>query len=437
MKKRQPKSRATKHLHFRELPSIPYSEYKVSREFRRFVKTFIVPFVKLSGYKLKEKRKTIIHCLHNLYMAHLVGKVVADNRDSSKNSLRISVWDILLRYNLANKCTGSQSSGYKTRYRITNKLIEIYKYFYGISLDYNLDRNTLRVIPTDHALVVLKDKEKHVMPFKGFELGCIRYIRDTENMIEEINQQNLTHKWKASTISNDTGYKIDFPPNVCLKQIHSQRIQRCARLYSWSCLSGQNLSKKERSQIIIDDEPVAELDFAGFLIRRLYHLMRVEVPVGDIYQSEKILVGFYNSKMATQSNKKIVRTFIKKCTNICLNTYNIVQAESAIGNYLFEHLDKELITRYIKSNYWLIDKIRDTHPLISRGFFTTAGVDFMTIDGRIMLEILHDLSKLKIASLGIHDSIVCKVSDSNIVERKMIEIYGYYSLDNRPVIHKT
>jgi len=275
------------------------------------------------------------------------------------------------------------------------------------------------------------------MPFNDFELGCIRYIRDTENTIEEINQHNLSHSWKASILSQETGRKITFEPNICLKQIHSRRIDRCSRLYSWSCLSGQNLSKTERSQIIIDNEPVIELDFAGFFIRRLYHFMRAKPPVGDIYQPEKILTGFYNSKMATHNNKITVRTFIKKTTNICLNTHSIVQAESAIENYLFEHLDKELITRYIKSNWWLIYKIQKAHQKISKCFFTCAGVDFMTTDGRIMLEILHDLSKLKIPALGIHDSIVCKVTDNDVVERKMIEIYRHYSLNNEPVIHKT
>jgi hypothetical protein len=85
----------------------------------------------LKGYKLKEKQRTAIQCIFNLFVAKTKKKVVADNRDNSKNYLRIQTWDALETANLLRKCLGSEESRKVARYRATGLLLVLIEQYHG------------------------------------------------------------------------------------------------------------------------------------------------------------------------------------------------------------------------------------------------------------------------------------------------------------------
>ena len=68
--------------HLRELKSYVFEEQKISPKFRRFVTKRVLPDIKLSGYKLDEKRELIVpKWSRNLVTTGLAGAVVSDSRD--------------------------------------------------------------------------------------------------------------------------------------------------------------------------------------------------------------------------------------------------------------------------------------------------------------------------------------------------------------------
>jgi hypothetical protein len=98
-----------------------------------------------------------------------------------------------------------------------------------------------------------------------------------EDDIEFINRTNTGHAWQAYKELPD-GRRRHFQPNIILKQLHSKKLFRYARLYTWDAASAQNLPKRERQLIRIDGEPATELDYAGLHIRMLHHLNGHDPP---------------------------------------------------------------------------------------------------------------------------------------------------------------
>ena len=114
-RKRRSNRKPSSHTHFRELPSQLYREDPIDRKLLKFIKTRILPHIKLTGYKQKQKQKIASHCIVNLVIAQHRSKVIADSRHNTKYELRIQVWDALDRAGLVKVCLGSQSSGKTTR----------------------------------------------------------------------------------------------------------------------------------------------------------------------------------------------------------------------------------------------------------------------------------------------------------------------------------
>jgi len=163
-----------------------------------------------------------------------------------------------------------------------------------------------------------------------------------EDELERINLSNLDHTWKAFVINPETGQRHVFQPNVCLRQIHSDRLLRGARLYSWTGRDAQLLSKEQRKTILIDGEPVAELDYSGYATRMLYHLNDQD-PHDDIYRPQLIFPRFWNAEDVEPEERDAVRGFIKKATNICWNVDSQSEANSSVGKLLVENIDREFL----------------------------------------------------------------------------------------------
>ena len=105
-----------------------------------------------------------------------------------------------------------------------------------------------------------KDNGGKVLPMLDEELDATvggisvgAYLESVEDDIEFINRVNLRYSWAAYK-KLDNGCQRVFQPNVCLKQVHSKKLLRYARLYTWDAASAQILSKSERRLIRIDRE---------------------------------------------------------------------------------------------------------------------------------------------------------------------------------------
>ena len=433
----------------RDRASRRYANYELSDEFVEFVDTEVLPYVELPGYKQAEKQTVLRHATHNLILTGLVGRVVADGRDTHEPGVRLrtGVWDALVAAEFAEQCRGSEISGKVTRYGATSKLLALRRWWQLRMLeDIDLSRNTELAAPTDRALVYLhsgkldmatgdplpEDERKqpinfleHIarkaergpdgQPYPDAIRNGLDYFRAKEDTIESINSNNLEHGW-AATCTHPDGTTTTFQPNVALRQIHVGDFFEAARLYSFGELSGQNLTKDVRRTMRIDGEPVAEFDFSGMHPRMLYRRANCKPIDGDVYQPELVLPGCHAEPG--------VRGFIKRATNICFNCKSRAKANSSISNILRRDAQLDGMVEAEVGDVWgLVDRILEVHRPIYKFFFTCVGMELMTMDGTVMLAIMRAFRDARKPALPIHDAVVCRASDADFTRTTMAETY--------------
>lgn len=471
-------------LHYRELPSVVYHEQRLTPRFRKFFDAAIRPHLILSGYKLADKLETAVHVVNLLIKTGVCGRCVADTRDWHQPGARFraELWDAVVAAGFATVCLGSQVSGMLTRYRATSKLLDLEKLWKGSGMmeDTELARNTETIIPTTRALVVLqagkldattgnvrqKDRRKAPLDWRKYITWqfnaalvpleerptmdeALSYWRAHEDWLDAFNQMTLNHAWKALGPPDPaTGKRHAFQPIVCVRQVHSQHAWRATRLYTFGEWGGQNLNEEIRQTITIDREPAAELDFASMSIRMMYqwgrkNWTRADHPDadadGDLYRPELVFPKFYSLSNASAAKKALLRDFVKKATNICINVSSRGRANSAAGKLLAEHDHATALRKVLKLEgltvKGVIDRVVEAHPLVSERFFAEVGLELMTMDGRIMYHMLGDFTERDVPVLPIHDAVVCRVSDVAFVEKVMRQNYFKF-LQHEPVIRR-
>jgi hypothetical protein len=253
-------------------------------------------------------------------------------------------------------------------------------------------------------------------------------FRMIEGEMESINASNLQHSWQAfRKCDGGRGLKISFQPSVCLRQIHSRRgLFKYTRQYTWGPMGGQGLSKQQRRGMLIDGEPTAELDFVAYDARLLYHLAKIDPKADDLYFPDRVCPTFWSFQNATAEKRKLVRDFIKKCTNICWNTSSRSKAIGAVRMQL-KKSDERLRDIIYKTEdtgaKGILARIQAVHPELADKFFTEAGADLMTMDGMIMRYVLWRHAQAGKPALGVHDSVVVRASDAPFAEEIMNDVY--------------
>jgi hypothetical protein len=459
--------RKSKNYYLREKESWFFTTRSLTKEFYVFVENEIWPLLTVlhHGYRIKEKKEITAQIAHQMIETGLTNKVVADSRDYNRKEIRkrIPIWDAITKNKLCIVCKGSQFAGKVTLYGATSRLLKL-REIWKLRLleDLDLKRNTEEIKPTSHALVVLttgktdfftgqtlpEEQQKKPTSIRKFiEFTCERdkndiskpnqqavenglsYFRAIEDKLNSINKENLSHSWRAYTISEE-GNKIAFQPNVCLRQIHSGRLFRAARLYSWGALSGQGMTQEQRETIEIDSERAAEIDSHCHAIRLAYHLSGIDER-GDIYWPEKVFKVYYNFENVSDKAKKIVRDFVKIATNIALNTNSQKSALQAIAKSLRDNENYKFLNDLIfnieeKSLSDILKRIVKAHPVnVADKFFTEVGLELMRTDGAIMLQTLKELViENQIPALAIHDALVVRKSDVVLAEEIYSKVYS-------------
>lgn len=445
--KRTSQHKPSKCTHFREYKSVLYNEPKIPKSFKLFFKSRILPLIELDGYKLAQKQKIVLYCIHNLAIAKLRNKSVADNRNNSTNSLRIAIWDVIVKARLCRVCIGDELTGYVSRYRATGKLVKLLRLFEeGSYIDLRLDCNTKRKRPTKDAYLFLhsgtrdittgkrlpKEQRKQIMSLIDLPSNILRYLKEREDQLRECNRINGEYTWSVKCPKTKRS-QLSYEPNYCLKESHSGRIGRYTRHIGWSNISIQQLSKKERKRILIDDESATELDYGQFDIRRHYHFQGID-PTGDAYKPELILPRWYSSGAATKKKKRIVRKFLKRSTNVLLNVSSEPQGIRAIGNVLHKcsKKQKRLLWEiffdyedlYENAPTQLAERILRVHADIELVFCNDFfGPLMMSLGAEMMFEIRRKFAKKNKPCYCIHDAILCRKSDRRFARKMMKKIY--------------
>ena len=450
----------SKNQHLRELKSHKYTgstDHPLPYPFRLYFRDKVQPLLKLKGYKRREKQELAAWLVHALIVAQKCGATVSDSRKCSKPGVRqrVEVWDAIESAGLCVKSVGSEFSKKSTRYYATPKLTKLKeKWKLETLVDLDLQRNSEVDPSTAHSLVYLhtghidlatgepllgKNKKQAIdLKRTSSEIG-LNMVQALENVVEAFNENNLSHAWMVKIVDPETGRTRSEPLNPCLRMIHCGAFYRAMRFYSWSYLSGQRLSKEQRENILIDGEPVTELDFKASILRIMYHLRGFD-PKGDLYRPKLIFPKSY--KKASVAERKILRGFVKDATLRCLNVQSRKKAHSSLGKLLKEtnRTDREFVLSAMQKDgldiAGVAASIVSAHAIdqqtlfngqtqcgIADLFFRGEGLKFITEESKRMRLLLQIFTKARKPALMIHDAVVCKRSDAKFAKRAMIDAH--------------
>lgn len=185
----------------------------------------------------------------------------------------------------------------------------------------------------------------------------------------------------------------------------------------------------------------------------LYHLFAHEDPgPGDVYRPQLVFPRFY-AEERPDDERKAIRDLVKGATNRCLNVKSKAAAIKSVGILLHdqENQDRGFQQKAIQyegsSPAVIVERIikAHDHPKLRRWFFSqvpslegtiwTTGDMLTLFDGMIMLRILGTFADAGKPALGIHDSVVCKASDSLFCKATMRDAYRSL-VDFRPKIKR-
>ncbi|HEV2533328.1 hypothetical protein [Phenylobacterium sp.] len=191
--------------------------------------------------------------------------------------------------------------------------------------------------------------------------------------------------------------------------------QRGGRFYGgwW-----QALPADLRQHVRINDEPVVELDFGGFLPRAIYHQSNLDLP-GDAYDIPEIR---QRAEQQAMDWGGVVRPSVKKLMAVILNGS---KPESRIGGI---DLPKGLRK---KRAYELIEA---HHLPISEWFYKGRGVEIMNAESEICQRILSEGVEAGVAVLPVHDSFIVPASQEAWLRELMDRAY-FDRFNRHPVIN--
>ncbi|WP_442510557.1 hypothetical protein SH528x_002182 [Novipirellula sp. SH528] len=433
----------------REMPSVPFYEATVPEEFARYATAELLAGFELKPRKRERQVEVAICCLNAAVLAELVGACVADTRDQTKPGvrMRVAMWDAAERAGLVVKHVGSEMSGMQTRYLATAALT---RHFVNWPLreltNLELTRNTMRPNePTAEALVLLKKSRKrggNLLPLPDLETATTigdlpigGYLERVENKIEKINRSNLRHTWEAFKTMPDGRLRAT-QPNVCIKQQHIDELMRYARLYTWGPTSAQNFTVNERRLMKIDGEPVAELDYASMNLRMVYHLRKIDIDADeDTYRTHRVLPEVWGTK----AKRPLARLFVKRATNVMLNTTSRKAAELGVRGLLYRNKESRfwaaMLRAYDLTPSDIVKRIEEAHPQIADRFFIELGAWLQTFDGMVMLRVMGAFAIEDRPVLGIHDGLICRASDAEFAVA-MMQIHYHVRFGYLPVVRR-
>lgn len=189
-------------------------------------------------------------------------------------------------------------------------------------------------------------------------------------------------------------YYVDTSDRILRRCFTQGRFDRGGRLFGgfWQRLP----SKLRRQGISIGGQDVVELDYGQMEPRILYGLCKAVPPEGDLYS----VPGYEEC-----------RPGIKKVMNSMLFTTKRIER-------MPKGVKKKFNERCRVSE--VIKAIENKHYAVKDKFFTGIGHKLQFIESNIMVDVLLELGRLKIATLPIHDSLIVPVSVSEQAKEVML-----------------
>ena len=177
------------------------------------------------------------------------------------------------------------------------------------------------------------------------------------------------------------------------------------------------MPKELRKCLLINGEPIVELDFSALHIRMLYHRAGID------YREDPYAVLCDNNEE---------RGIYKLVQLIAINSKNENQAVKAIRdqlrkNSIFDGLTNQAITARIQ-------RFKKVHSGIAKYLNTGVGLKLQNLDSRITDIVLKKFTQAGIPCLPVHDSYIVQERYRDLLMDVMTEAYMEIMKGFRPVI---
>ena len=255
----------------------------------------------------------------------------------------------------------------------------------------------LQETAVERKLIVLRDKKR-----KDIEFALTEETRKMRENVELINRVNRRHfialcvldeefdkvqlRMAGARYSGRAATDIFFGNSNVYRSFCNGTFAEGGRFYGgwW-----QRLPKEYRKFIRIDNHIIHELDYSCLHPTLLYLEGGLPIPDGDLYE----VPGFPPE----------ARPFLKRSTNIILNTKNRESAMSAIQSELRKNRDYPPLPEGLSLDE-LLNGLAEKHSGINHHFFSPMGNKLQRLDSDIAEQVMLKLVRQDIAVLALHDS---------------------------------
>jgi len=191
-------------------------------------------------------------------------------------------------------------------------------------------------------------------------------------------------------------YQGDIQPHCSVHRIFNGTWEQGGRFYGgvW-----QKISAEQRATILINNQPVVELDYSSLHPTLVYASAGIE-PCGDIYDIPDV-----------------PRKIIKEAFMRALNNKARGHALNGLQRYITKHNEG------VACSDTILKSLETTHSVIQDHFYRGIGLSLLKTDADICGAVLRTLTEVDIPCLSVHDSFIVPECHADYLREVMVSAF--------------
>jgi len=342
---------------------------------------------------------------------------------SRYNSLHLSNHTIHVVYRLEERgliglWKGSEWSGKTTRIWASETLVKAF-------LDAALNEFMIHTHENKET-IILRDTNKEPVEYKDDELPAAQAAKVTSmrQQLKEYNEALFNTFIEIPTLEkgfienlksgrDEVRHSISHHHKHVYRVFNNSSFDQGGRFYGgwW-----QNIPKRYRKDIFIDDQDTVEVDYKSIHIMLLYAKLGLDMAEelkGEDAYTINIPFTRDDEEARRLGKELLLRSVNAKDEKATLNTFRNFLVNEGYGKQAVSLKNEDLLP--------LIQALRDKHPKIRDSFCSGAGIHLMNLDAEIASLVLGDCLHANILPLIIHDSFIVNSFDEYVLRQIMKE----------------
>ena len=278
----------------------------------------------------------------------------------------------------------------------------------------------------DKETIILRDMKKKPLEYRDKELPAAEAAKVTSmrQQLKEYNEALFNTFIDIPTLEkgyieslgsrrDDVRHSISHHHKRVYRVFNNSSFYQGGRFYgSW----WQNIPKRYRKDIFIDDQSTVEVDYKSI------HIMILYAKLGLDLDEEIKGEDAYTINIPFTNDEEEARRLGKQLLLICVNAKDEKAAIKAFRSLLVdEGYGKQAVSLKDKDLLPLIQLLKDKHPKIQDSFCSGAGIYLMNLDAEIASLVLDECLYMNILPLIIHDSFIVKTFDEYVLRQLMTQ----------------